>query len=266
MARLMIRKWLSTVLLCVLASAACCSEGVRSADPPFAWLAGEIGKAASSLRLALTVPGVKQAATEMRPCDAGRLYLDMTHSFGIRDTDTFRRRAYEVLDKAVSAERRLDETFRTPGKDERYTAAYYFLKYRLRFAQALCKAEISRRMAPVDSSYCMQAMESSIDCLKASADARDEFERLKSQCGYGDLIDPSAGTIRALREELLRVWESSKRQGNAAPILEMDIGQTVNKTMVSGVKDKRARRATGDILAWLRESSAGNHTDPAPVE
>jgi len=262
-------KSLALILICLTAlTSACCHADDALMDRPLAWLSDESGAASASLRRAISLPSLKRPASEMGPCDVSGMYLDMSHSFGIKDEAEFRAKAYEVLDATVSAERRIEEARKTaPCDDQRYVAAYCFLKYRLKFAQALARLAVSQRMADSGaSSYCLQAMESAIDCLKASAEARDEFEKLKSRQGYRKVTDPSAGTIRAFRESLLRIWHASKSRGSLTPIREMDIGRTINETMIGGVKDTKARKEIDRLFRWLGTSSAGNHPDPPPVE
>jgi hypothetical protein len=192
----------------------------------------------------------------------------MTLSFGIRNENAFRTRAFEVLHYVVSAERRLDEAWKSADPtDYSYGAAYYFLKYRLKFAQALAKVEVSRRMADAgSSSYCTQALESAIDGLKASADAREQFERLRSARGYGRVTDLSPATIRLVRESLLSAWHSGKSQGSLRPIGEIDVRRIVNDSATRTVKDVRARKELTSLFAWLETGPAGNHPATAPVE
>lgn len=263
---LLTRKWFAQSAVCLAMLASCARAGSTPADTPFGWLSGETGTAASSLRRALSAPGMKRMPQEMTADDASRLYLDMAHSFGIRDREAFRSRACEVLDAAVSAERRVEAARKSSGGDARCDAACRFLKYRLKFAQALARVEISRRMAASDSSYCSQAMESAIDCLKASAEERDEFEKLRSRGEYRRVVDLPADAIRALRGELLRVWESSKSLGSTAPIRDMDAGLIVNQTVVSGVKEKRARREIEAVFGWMKRDSSGNRDRSIAVD
>ncbi len=255
--------------MCVFA---CAVQSLASAGPaadrPMGWLADDRSTMASSVRTVLRLANTHRTPDEMTPKELTPIYLDAGSSFRVSDDRAFRSRAFEVLDAVISAERKLDSGWKCadPAND-RQAAAYYFLKYRLRFAQSLPKIEIARRMAETgSSSYCMQAMESAIDCLKASAESRDSFERLRGAQKYRSVGDLSPGTIRKFRENLLRAWHSSKSLGSLTPIREIDLAGELNKAVMQSVKGKEAQAQVMSLFDWLRPAAVGNHPDPEPVE
>ncbi|MDO8588082.1 MAG: hypothetical protein Q7T82_13735 [Armatimonadota bacterium] len=125
---------------------------------------------------------------------------------------------YSALDEATRREALLDKLWQeSPASSE---VVYHALRMRLRLALALAKVAVARRMAsPKTKSYCIQAMESGIDCMR---DAARELEALEKQVQPGP-NEVSSAQLWEFHRKLLGIWDTAKKRDDTSVIRAIDL-------------------------------------------